>query len=251
MGLTLIAILTAALLLPGLVATRAFFWAAQTKEFDAPLPTLASSEGISLVGIMSVIVHFLYSALLRIVIKLPHWTSLPLADPYILLAEPTTAIGSTTVLALFSGLVCVCILAFAVGWIIGSLLLLREDKSFFYGPLSEVIEKSRGDQNFITAYVLSNVDAGDRSIGYEGTLLTLVRDTDRFPAKIVLKDASIFYLEFTESGPERKETGTFIDYIAITVENWHNIAFRVFRLDDDVAVSKSDIPPSAYIDPAS
>ena len=46
MGLTLIAILTAALLLPGIMAAWAFFQAAQTNEVESSVPSLSTPEGL-------------------------------------------------------------------------------------------------------------------------------------------------------------------------------------------------------------
>jgi hypothetical protein len=81
MGLTLIAILTAALLLPGILAAWAFFRAAQTNEVISSVPALSTPEGIALVGGFSVAVHFVYVVLLKLITSLSPRIPLPLADP--------------------------------------------------------------------------------------------------------------------------------------------------------------------------
>lgn len=86
MGLTLVAILTAALLLPGLIAARAFYLAAQTREVEVPVPSLAGSDGIALVGFFSVIVHLNYIVGLKLVGRLPELIPAPVANPYLLFA---------------------------------------------------------------------------------------------------------------------------------------------------------------------
>ena len=50
MGPTLVAIFTAALLLPGIFAARAFYRAGQTREVEVSLPSLSTLDGMALVG---------------------------------------------------------------------------------------------------------------------------------------------------------------------------------------------------------
>ncbi|MGU3315938.1 hypothetical protein ACLBWH_10345 [Sphingomonas sp. M6A6_1c] len=54
MGLTLLAVLVTALLLPGIIAAKAFYQAAQTKEVEPAVPPLTSVDGIAQVGLFSV-----------------------------------------------------------------------------------------------------------------------------------------------------------------------------------------------------
>lgn len=74
---------------------------------------------------------------------------------------------------------------------------------------------------------------GTRFVGYQGTVDSLFRDDDRFPTKVVLKDVVPFYLELGDDSPVRKEAKQVIDWLVITADDWHNIAFRVFQLVDD------------------
>lgn len=232
MGLTLIAILTAALLLPGIVGARAFYGSAETNEMEVPTPPLSTSEGIALVGTMSVIVHLVYATGLRIVAAIPPRVSLPLADPYTYFAaSPPSATGLDAAFALFSGLVFLCALAAPIGRIAGLAVLKRGDKSRFYGPLSEIIQQAAGDDRFIVAYVISKIEKDDKLVGYQGTVVSLFRDEDRYPSKVILKDVAPFYLKLDDDAPRRHETTETIDILVLTSAEWHNIAFRVYRVE--------------------
>lgn len=240
MGLTLVAILTAALLLPGIIAATAFFFAAQTKEIEASVPPLSTPNGIALVGGFSVLVHFMYVLALKTAVQLPPITNLPLANPYIFFGNAHQEFNTVNdAYALFLGLIGLCALAVALGYLIGVAALHREDKSVFYGPLAEIVAKGIGDNSFITAYVLTKMTNADRPIGYEGTVTSLIRDDDRYPSKVILKDASIFYMSFDTDTTSRIETGETIDWIALESDDWHNIAFQVFRVVNNEKSTRS------------
>jgi hypothetical protein len=233
MGLTLIAILTAALLLPGIMAAWAFFQAAQTDEVESSVPSLSTPEGLALVGGFSVAVHFLYVLLLKGILSLPPLIPLPPADPYALFSPDPQVRTLDAAYALFSGLLGLSILAVALGYGVGWLLMRREDKSIFYGPLSDMLESGHGDDGFISAYVISKIGDDKRVFGYQGTVVSLFRDSDRYPSKVVLKDVVPFYLHMEEGGPRREETDQLIDWLVVTAPDWHNIAFKVFRYVED------------------
>lgn len=243
MGLTLVAILTAALLLPGIVSARAFYFSAQTNEVEVPTPSLSTSEGIALVGSFSVAVHFLYVILLFCISRVDPFIPLPLSNPYIFLADDVTGLGTlSSAYALFSGLVFLCGLAAIIGFLFGKLLLLRDDKSTFYGPLSDVLHSAQGDDHFIVAYVVSKIVQENRLLGYQGTVASLFRDGDRYPNKVVLKDVAPFYLEMSDDGPVRHESDESIDWIALSSDDWHNIAFRVYRVENITELPPEDDP---------
>ena len=249
MGLTLIAIFTAALLLPGIIAARAFYFAGQTREVEVPVPSLSTPNGISLVGGFSVVTHVIYAGSLQFISGMRERIPLPLADPYHLF-ETTPGIPALDLAWSFlSGLLLLSVLAVIVGLIVGWLALKFLDKSLIYGPLADVIESAKGDDKFITAYVVSKISEGDRFIGYQGTVDSLVRDEDRFPTKIVLKDVIPFYLTLGTDGPQRLEADQWIDWLVLRSDDWHNIAFRVFQLVDDVQ-SPVSMPTTAQAGPA-
>lgn len=233
MGLTLVAIFTAALLLPGIIAARAFYYAGQTREVEVPVPSLSTPNGISLVGGLSVVIHTIYVAALQLISKMPTLIPLPLADPYRAFAAPPGTAALDLAWSFLSGMFLLSALAVAVGLIAGSLALKCLDKSLVYGPLADVIESAKGDDKFITAYVVTKISEGDRLIGYQGTVDSLFRDEDRFPAKVVLKDVVPFYLVLSGDGPRRNEADQLIDWLVLRAEDWHNIAFRVYQLIDD------------------
>lgn len=234
MGLTLIAILTAALLLPGIIAARMFYQAAQTNEVEPAVPPLSSTDGIALVGLFSVVVHLIYAVALKVAygIRAPAWLGvMPVADPY----APFTAAHADldTALSLLLGLTGLCVLALPVGILAGRLVMLFEDKTIFYGPMAEVLAKTGSDKDFVIAYVLTKIEQDKRLIGYQGTVVSLLRDADRFPAKVVLKDVSVFYLTVSNGRLVRRETRETIDWIALAATDWHNIAFKILKVLDD------------------
>jgi hypothetical protein len=234
MGLTLIAILTAALLLPGIVAAKAFFQAAQTSEVEPAVPPLSSIDGIALVGQFTVAVHALYALALRsaLAVGAPGWMAgWPIADPYIAFAAPRASVD--TAVSLLLGLVGLCLVAWPVGRIAGWWMMRKADKTLFYGPMAEVFAKTGSDRDFILAYVVSKIERDGTLIGYQGTVVSLLRDADRFPVKVVLKSVSVFRLVVSEDRPMRRDAGETIDWIALSAEQWHNIAFKVFRIVDD------------------
>ena len=239
MGLTLVAILTAALLLPGIIAARSFYLAGQTREVDVPVPPLSTPEGIALIGAFSIAVHTIYVVGLKSIAALPPLIPLPLANPYALFAEPHGLAPLDLAFALFAGLLLLSALAFVLGLVTGRFVR----RSYFYGPLAEVLESAEGDDKGILAYVVSKIEKDGMLVGYQGTVDALFRDADRFPTKVVLKEVVAFYLELGEAGPRRIESEQLIDWIVLRAEDWHNIAFRVFQYVSDVPADKP--PPGA------
>ena len=155
------------------------------------------------------------------------------ARPYQVFVAPPGAVAIDLAWSFFSGIFLLCALAVLIGLIAGSVALRCLDKSLVYGPLADVIDSAKGDDKFITAYVVSKISEGNRMIGYQGTVDSLFRDQDRFPAKVVLKDVVPFYLTLGEDGPKHDEAEQWIDWLVLRAEDWHNIAFRVYQLIDD------------------
>jgi hypothetical protein len=243
MGLTLVAILTAALLLPGILATWSFYKSGETPEVEVAIPPLSAPQGIALVGAFSIGVHFLYIFALDAASSLPPIFPLPLADPYLLFVPPRGLTSSLAAWTLFSGLFFLSITSLVVGWLTGLIARSVVDPSVFYGPLADVIESAKGDDKFITAYVLSKIEEGTRLVGYQGTVDSLFRDKDGFPSKVVLRDVVPFYLKLSEDSPRRQESNQVIPWFVVSSADWHNIAFRVFQLVDDLPDQIDDIEP--------
>lgn len=233
MGLTLVAVLTAALLLPGIIATRFLFQAGRTKEAEPAIPSMSSPEGIGIIGGFSVAIHFLYATILFFVSALPAMIPLPLADPYAVLFGTTSSGSSDMAFALFMGLIWLCVLAAAAGYAFGKAILVWGAGEFFHGPLQEIITQGVGDDAFTVAYVLTKMEHDGKVIGYRGTVGRLLYDADRFPSKLLLRDAVVFTLDLTAEAPERRETTSNIEWIAVTAADWHNVAFRTLRVIAD------------------
>lgn len=228
MGLTLIAILTGAMLLPGIVAAHFFYRAGKTGEVDPLVPALGSPTGIAQVGALSVIVHVAFVAGLWAVSQLPHWTALPLANPYRFFRDDSHGlVDLTDAFALMSGLSWLMLVAVVVGRGIGELYMRLSNRSIFYGPMNQLVIAADGPNRFITAYVLTKIEHEGAILGYEGVVENLARDADRLPTSVVLSDARPFKVLLGEES--RQEVGTEIDWIALSASDWHNIAFRVYE----------------------
>ena len=91
MGLTLLAILATALLLPGILAMRAYYRAGRVAEADPVFPPLSGVEGLALAGVFCIAVHLVYAVLLAAFAKLPMVIPWPLADPYAVFALRSNA----------------------------------------------------------------------------------------------------------------------------------------------------------------
>ena len=176
MGLTLIAILTGAMLLPGIVAAHFFYRAGKTGEVDPLVPALGSPTGIAQVGALSVIVHVAFVAGLWAVSQLPHWTALPLANPYRFFRDDSHGlVDLTDAFALMSGLSWLMLVAVVVGRGIGELYMRLSNRSIFYGPMNQLVIAADGPNRFITAYVLTKIEHEGAILGYEGVVENLAR----------------------------------------------------------------------------
>ena len=234
MGLTLVAVVVTALLLPGFIAARAFYQAAQTKEVEPAVPPMSSVDGITLIGIFTVFVHFLYISILlclRDRYSLGWIDDIKAANPYVSMLSSPTSVDA--IYSLIFRLFVLCILALMLGTIAGRLMLRFGESSIFYGPMAEMFAKTGSDQDFIIADVLTKIQQEGALFGYQGTVASLLRDADRFPAKVVLKDASVTRVVMAEGRPLRREVGETIDWIALSADQWQNIAFKVFKVDNE------------------
>lgn len=186
-----------------------------------------------MIGGFSVLVHVIYSFGQKIVADFPPYFDWPPADPYILLGT-TGAPGITpsVVLSVFSGLLLLVITSMVVGIVVGRIVLSASDGTIFHGPLKDILEKADGPDAWITAYVLTKIEHEGVVLGYEGNVVTIARDSERLPVKVVLKDARPFRISSTMAEERRKEEDMVMDYLVLSAEDWHNIAFRVYRIED-------------------
>jgi hypothetical protein len=80
--------------------------------------------------------------------------------------------------------------------------------------------------------------------GWIVCIVSLFRDSDRFPVKVVLKDVVPFYLCLKADRPRREESDQIIDWLVLTADEWHNIAFRVYRVEGETGDSQDEVDPS-------
>lgn len=215
--------------------TRAFYRAGRVAEADPIFPPLSGIEGLAQTGICCVVVHAAYAILLAGISHLPPLLRLPLADPYAVLALHSNAdLTRAHVIGLFLGLFWLCFLADILGRVVAWLGKYFGDPGVFHGPLADILTLNVGPNDFINAYVLTKTDVEGGILGYQGTVVSLIRDADRFPVKVVMRNVAIFYLELAGDRPRRREVEESIDWIALSSEEWRNIAFRVILVEEDM-----------------
>lgn len=250
MGLTLLAIQATALLLPGILAMRAYYRAGRVAEADPVFPSLSGVEGLAQVGLCCVVVHAAYAILLSGIAGLPLLIPLPLADPYAVFALRSNAeLTHAHAIGLLLGLIWLSVLADLVGRMAAKVTLRFGDPTAFHGPLADILRLNVGPNDFINAYVLTKTEVEGGIIGYQGTVVSLIRDADRFPVKVVMRNVAIFYLELSGDKPRRREVGESIDWIALSSDEWRNIAFRVIQVEEDMdgpPPDPADPPPSLH-----
>lgn len=235
MGLTLLAILATALLLPGILAMRAYYRTGRVAEADPVFPPLSGVEGLAQAGMCCIAVHAAYAIILAGVAGLPPLIPLPLADPYAVFALHSNAdLTRDHVIGLLLGLIWLSFLADLTGRGAAWLGKRYGDPGVFHGPLADILTLNVGPNDFINAYVLTKTDVEGGILGYQGTVVSLIRDADRFPVKVVMRNVAIFYLELAGDRPRRREVGESIDWIALSSEEWRNIAFRVILVEEDM-----------------
>ncbi|MEP2736733.1 MAG: hypothetical protein ABJP34_10595 [Erythrobacter sp.] len=235
MGITLLAILSGALLLPGIIAALTFFRISTTADQDvaSTMPSLGTPMGIAVAGFFTLIVNVTFIVCLILQRKLPDVVPMHESNPYILLFDiPNTMGGLHVMLSFGSGLIFLCILSVVVGHWTGKGFIRFEKNKLFYGPLSATFEKAKGDNKFIIAHVLSKVGNEFGQIGYEGILDQVTSDKNKCPTMLVLKDVTVFRLKQLKTVVKREDIDQRIGLLAIRSEDWHNIAFEIFEFSE-------------------
>lgn len=233
MGLTLVAILTAALLLPGFIATIIFYHSGRTTEADPVMPSLGSSSGVAVIGAFTIAVHLVYSGLLWTVSLIPPCLPLPMADPYRAFDPAAAGIHNPgEVFSFFLGLGYLGLTACAVGAMFGAFIKASIHAPLFHGPLKGVLDKADGPNAFITAYVLTKIEHEGTLLGYEGPVASITRDEDRLPTRVILREARPFTMKIDGPRTTREEQGSPIDWLILSATDWHNISLRVYVIED-------------------
>lgn len=226
MQLTLVALLTGILVLPGIFATWGFFRAGRTAEVDLPLPILNSATGIALVGGFSLATHLCMSTIIWLISVSPGWTAIELLNPYAVFVPSNFSDAAYSEIAgLFAGLIITCLFGLAIGRLAGAVVMERGRTDLFYGPLHEVLRQGVGHERFIVAFVLTKIADGGHVIGYQGPVDAIVLNRNQLPSSILFRSAVLFKLN-TYTG-KRTLLQKDISALSICEEDWENIAFKV------------------------
>lgn len=227
--MTIAAVLTAALLLPGVIGLSIFYSNVGTSEVKVTPPPLGAVTSIAIAGMLSVISHVLWSALLALNEVLPHYIPTPAFDPYRLLFSPKDQLlSSTEMFAGLIGLVCTCI----VGGICGRIAAAGtwEWRSrYLFGWLYSIIEKAGPAENYINAYVVTKIENDSDTLGYEGTVENLVLDEQRQIVGVTLINVATFYLRMNKNDVRRINANSNLPHLVLRASDYHNVALVVIR----------------------
>jgi hypothetical protein len=107
-------------------------------------------------------------------------------------------------------------------------------RPFVYGWLSDLVEAAADDEQFILAYVVTDIREGTRSLGYQGSVLNMTVNADKQITAIVLEEARAFYLRTDEEAvthiPIPRDTP--LAQLYLDGPQIKNIAFEVYALED-------------------
>lgn len=103
-----------------------------------------------------------------------------------------------------------------------------------YGWLSGLVEAAAYDDQFILAFVVTDIQAGGQSLGYQGSVLNMAVNADKQITAIVLEEARAFYLRMEGDTvshiPVPRETP--LAQLYLDGPQIKNIAFEVYALED-------------------
>jgi len=103
-----------------------------------------------------------------------------------------------------------------------------------YGWLSGLVEAASDDERFILAYVVTDLNEGRRSLGYQGSVLNMTVNADKQITAIVLEEARAFYLSLDEDAvthiPIPRDTP--LAQLYLDGPQIKNIAFEVYAAED-------------------
>jgi len=247
LGITIAAVLTAALLLPGILGLSIFYSSVGTSEVKVTPPPLGTVTSIAIAGLVSLISHMAWSALLVLNGVLPHYIRLPAFDPYRLLFTATgQQVGGAEMFAGMAGLVCAC----AAGGIFGRIAAAGTWEwrgRFLFGWLYPIIEKASPAENYINAYVVTKIENGSDTLGYEGTVENLVLDEQRQIVGVTLINVATFYLRMNKDGIRRINAKSNLPHLVLRASDYHNVALVVIR---DESVPDDILEPDPHADGA-
>lgn len=229
MGITIAAVLTAALLLPGIVGLSIFYTSVGTTEVKVTPPPLGTVTSLAIVGIIAVLAHMIWGSALAINAGLDPCIGVPPFDPYHLLFSTTGArISTAQIAAGMAGLVCSCLVGGLIGRI-GAVGNWKWRGRFLFGWLYPIMEKAAPAQNYINAYVVTKVEKNGDILGYEGTVENLVLDEQRQIIGVTLNNVATFYLRLNKAGVKRINANSTLPHLVLRGEDYHNVALVVIR----------------------
>lgn len=102
-----------------------------------------------------------------------------------------------------------------------------------YGWLTGLVEAA-DDEHVITAFVVTDIQHGPLSLGYQGSVLNMSVNADKQITAIVLRRAVAFYLKMDDAALARVTIprDTPIAQIYLDRHQIKNIAFRVYEFED-------------------
>jgi hypothetical protein len=235
-GFTIIAILSGALILPGICMLTAIFLASWTDELTPEPPPLNSALGITTVGLASIAVHTIWAAALVgnswVIEKWGPIVAIPPANPYLFLSGDLQKFGDyADIFSLFSGLTAVCIIGVLMGRLGTWYIQQTGQQQLFGGPLTNLFKEAEGPDALVTCYIVSKINHEGVILGYEGKVVTLSRDAERNPISVTMEGVTTFYLKFSKTGMTRTVGSNQMDWLVVNKENWENIAFKVFVIE--------------------
>lgn len=229
MGITIAAVLTAALLLPGIIGFSLFYSSVSTAEVKVTPPPLGTVTSLAVIGALSIIAHALWSGLLALNPLVPAVLPWPAWDPYRLIFLPS---GSTAtpadVWAAMAGLLATCGIGGLAGWL-AARGNIRWRGEFLFGWLYPIIEKAAPTENYINAYVVTKIEHGTDMLGYEGTVENLVLNEQRQIVGLTLINVSSFYLRMTSERVRRVNAHSNLRHLVLRDTDYHNVALVVIR----------------------
>ena len=103
-----------------------------------------------------------------------------------------------------------------------------------YGWLSGLVEAAGNEEQFILAYVVTDLREGPRNLGYQGSVLNMTVNADKQITAIVLEEARAFYLRMDDDAvthiPIPRDTP--LAQLYLDGPQIKNIAFEVYALED-------------------
>jgi hypothetical protein len=184
-------------------------------------------------GFASLTIHLIWTQLLVINDNLTPIVNLSPANPYIFMSGNLTALENPSkIYGLIAELTFTTILGGLLGRAVAAIALHYDKSEYFYGPLAKLLKLAQSEHRFSNAYVLSKVQHDGMTIGYEGVVMKLVRDSDYTPLSVTLRDVTLFQLLQSTGGVKRSITTSTMLWLIIAASDWHNIAFEVMEFDE-------------------